>query len=198
MRASFLPFALFALSALGCAPDIGDSCETSIDCSQTGERLCDVSQSAHGGYCTVFDCEPNDCPDEADCVLFGASPSSSSECLNTSGNNPSQRSFCMKQCDNNADCRTKDGYICMIPLDPAINLEGNGQRKVCMLPQSGDTVPKDRPGEVCMGENPPSGGAGTGGMGGTAGSGGSGGSGGMSGGGEAGDGGQGGESGAGG
>ena len=198
MRVSLLPVALFALFALGCAPDIGDSCETSIDCSQTGERLCDVSQAAHGGYCTVFDCEPNDCPDEADCVLFGASPSSVGGCENVSGNNPSQRSFCMKQCDNNSDCRTDDGYICMIPLEPAINLEGNGQRKVCMLPQSGRPVTDvdgDRPGGVCMGENPPSGGAGAGGTGGT---GGSGGSGGTSGAGDAGDGGQGGESGAGG
>jgi len=191
MRGSLLPFALFALSALGCAPDIGDSCETSIDCSQTGERLCDVSQSAHGGYCTVFDCEPNDCPDEAACVLFWASPSSVDACENTSGTNPSQRSFCMKKCEDTADCRNKDGYICMIPLDPAENLD-NGIGKVCMLPQSSATLDKvdpDRPGGVCMGENPPSGAGGAGGTGG---------SGGMSGGGDAGDGGQGGESGAGG
>jgi len=178
MRASLPSFALAALLSLGCAPDIGDSCETSVDCSQTADRLCDVSQAAHGGYCTVFDCEPGECPEDSACVLFGASPSPSSECENTSGTNPSARSFCMKRCDNLSDCRHKDGYTCMVPLSPAENLDGG---KVCMLPQSGIQVPADRPGGVCMGMNPPSGGAGAGGAGGTGGAGGMGGDGGQGG-----------------
>ena len=68
-----VPVFVVALAALsfGCAPQIGDECETSVDCSQGGERLCDITQP--GGYCTVFNCEPNSCPeDESLCVQFGA------------------------------------------------------------------------------------------------------------------------------
>jgi len=43
-----LGIALTALVALGCQPEIGDSCHTSVDCSQSGNRLCDVTQP--GGY----------------------------------------------------------------------------------------------------------------------------------------------------
>jgi len=124
-----------------------------------------VSQAAHGGYCTVFDCEPGECPDEAVCVLFGESPSSVLACQNESGTNPSQRSFCMKKCEDLADCRHKDGYTCMVPASPAENLD-NGQGKVCMLPQSGTPVPADRPGDVCVGMNPSGGAGGAGGTGG--------------------------------
>jgi hypothetical protein len=126
-----------------------------------------VSQRDHGGYCTVFDCEPGSCPDEAACVLFGLSPSTAPECRNESGNNPPQRSFCMKKCDNSSDCRTEDGYVCEAPDGlAASNVDRSG--KVCMLPQSGASVPVDRPGDVCTGVIGSSGGTGgTGGDGGT-------------------------------
>src|SRR5687768_17386078 len=62
------PMALLA-AATGCAPEIGDDCTTSIDCSQLGDRLCDTSQP--DGYCTIFNCEPDQCPEEAVCIAFG-------------------------------------------------------------------------------------------------------------------------------
>ncbi|MFW5740185.1 MAG: hypothetical protein ACOC1F_07450, partial [Myxococcota bacterium] len=71
-RSSFLP--LLSLSAclatwmLGCNPKIGDDCTNSTDCSVSGDRLCDTTQP--GGYCTVFNCEPDMCPEEAQCVAF--------------------------------------------------------------------------------------------------------------------------------
>ncbi len=139
-----------------------------------------MSQREHGGYCTVFDCEPNKCPDEAACVVFGASPSSVDMCENSSGTNPSQRSFCMKKCDSSSDCRTADGYFCLQPEGTAVNVDGTG--KVCMLPQSELELPEDRPGDVCVGVSGQGGSAGTGGTAGT-GAGGEGGEAGMSGGG---------------
>ena len=77
--------ALVMLSALslGCAPGIGDECETSVDCSQGGERLCDITQP--GGYCTIFNCEPGDCPDDSVCIVFGAQPSARPECDQSDG-----------------------------------------------------------------------------------------------------------------
>ncbi|HMR78024.1 MAG TPA: hypothetical protein PKD61_23100, partial [Polyangiaceae bacterium] len=52
----------------GCKPEIGDECSVSTDCSNAGERLCDTTLP--GGYCTIFNCEPGTCPDEAGCVAF--------------------------------------------------------------------------------------------------------------------------------
>ena len=37
-----------ALCAVGCGHDIGDECQTSIDCDPNGTRSCDLSQP--GGY----------------------------------------------------------------------------------------------------------------------------------------------------
>ena len=47
VRSSFVSFLLFgsvALSAAACAPEIGDDCASSVDCSPQGDRLCDVTQ----------------------------------------------------------------------------------------------------------------------------------------------------------
>src|SRR5690348_74537 len=57
LRADLFRFAgalAAALIAVGCLPKIGDHCTTSLDCSQTGQRLCDTTQP--DGYCTVFNC----------------------------------------------------------------------------------------------------------------------------------------------
>ena len=67
-RRHFLTMALFA-TVLGCSPKIGDECATALDCSALGDRLCDTTQP--GGYCTIFNCEPDTCPEEAACVAFG-------------------------------------------------------------------------------------------------------------------------------
>src|SRR5258705_13828561 len=58
--------AIAASLAVGCSPKIGDKCSVSTDCSVQGDRLCDPTQP--GGYCTVFNCEPDRCPDESVCV----------------------------------------------------------------------------------------------------------------------------------
>ena len=59
--------ALALAPVLGCTPNIGNKCSLSTDCSQLGDRLCDTTQP--GGYCTVFNCEPDQCPN-AICVAF--------------------------------------------------------------------------------------------------------------------------------
>src|SRR6266849_6272350 len=93
----------FALAA-GCSPKIGDKCSVSTDCSVQGDRLCDPTQP--GGYCTIFNCEPNRCPDEAVCVAFNE-PTCSSSALSRRF----QRTFCMLVCESNEDCR--GGYLCV-------------------------------------------------------------------------------------
>jgi hypothetical protein len=132
---------ILALSLAACRPEIGDPCETSTDCSPTGDRLCDVTQEAHGGYCTIFNCEPNECPEEAVCVKFGDARSPVEGCDDPLGAGPYARTFCMKTCGENNDCRENDGYKCLRPEEAwrASNLDGN--EKVCGIPPEGDPVP---------------------------------------------------------
>lgn len=94
------PAALFAvgLALVGCAPEIGDDCHSSLDCSAQGTRLCDRTQP--GGYCTIGGCEKGSCPEEAVCVKFRANV----ERLAVS--------YCMLKCDDSGDCRDDDGYKC--------------------------------------------------------------------------------------
>jgi hypothetical protein len=148
-----------SLAVLGCAPAIGDPCSTSTDCSQTGDRLCDISQP--GGYCTMFDCEPGGsnaatkCPDEAACIAFAAEPSAVPGCENRLGATPYERSFCMKKCDNQNDCRKDAGYICvdLAVLGPAwVDLDG--PTKVCTQPYSAVRLPENRDAGVCTETSP--------------------------------------------
>src|SRR3954468_14654466 len=67
-RLRLAAFALVALSA--CTPSIGDKCVLSTDCSSRGDRQCDTSQP--DGYCTIFNCNGDGCPDKAACVLFNS------------------------------------------------------------------------------------------------------------------------------
>jgi hypothetical protein len=122
MRRSFLPFVALLALALGafaaCTPSIGDKCVLSTDCSVNGDRLCDTSQP--GGYCTVFNCVGDGCPDKAACVLFNAGiPGCGYN--DRSGPNGSRvgRSFCVQQCNSTSDCR--DGYVCADPRRPPWN-----------------------------------------------------------------------------
>lgn len=122
---------------LACAPKIGDNCTSSTDCSQNGDRLCDTTQP--GGYCTVFNCEPDTCPEEAQCIAFD-------QRLDPACSDPQswarfERTFCMRRCDNDGDCRS--GYVCFdMSAQPnpwgatVVDLNPTG-RKVCISPSSG-------------------------------------------------------------
>src|SRR6188474_1083103 len=94
---------ILLLAATGCAPEIGDECTTSIDCSQQGDRLCDTTQP--GGYCTIFNCEPDTCPeDDGVCVAFD--PELDPACRVTDDGRWArfERTFCMAECEDNDDC----------------------------------------------------------------------------------------------
>lgn len=84
-----------ALFLFACAAEIGDECTTSTDCSPDGNRICDFAQT--GGYCTIKNCSPDSCPDDALCVRFGDEPRF-------------ERSYCMAACSGGSDCR--DDYSC--------------------------------------------------------------------------------------
>jgi hypothetical protein len=60
--------ALVTLLAVACSHQIGDGCQTSVDCDPSGTRSCDLSQP--GGYCTIQDCDETTCPSEATCVRY--------------------------------------------------------------------------------------------------------------------------------
>ena len=131
----FLLPLLLAGSILGCNPKIGDDCSTSTDCSISGDRLCDTTQP--GGYCTIFNCEPDTCPEESQCIAFDTEldPACADQRWARF-----ERTFCMRRCKDNGDCRS--GYVCfnmnstpnpwgarVADLDP----EGT---KVCIAPWS--------------------------------------------------------------
>lgn len=82
--------------ASACAPQLGDECETALECSANGTRTCDVSQP--GGYCTIASCEPESCGDEGYCVRF--KPDEPRLSID----------WCMAKCSDNGDCRS--GYAC--------------------------------------------------------------------------------------
>lgn len=97
MKPALLLSLVVAATSLGCAPAIGDSCESSVDCSVSGDRICDIASP--GGYCTVGGCDPDTCPDDAICVEFRFDP------------NRTAVTYCMQACDSGGDCR--DDYACM-------------------------------------------------------------------------------------
>src|SRR5688572_16889660 len=142
-------FSLFAL--LGCQPGIGDECQTSADCGASNDRLCDITQP--GGYCTIFNCEPGTCPEDSTCVLFSADRSTVTGCEDAYGTSPFQRSFCMKTCESEADCRSR--YSCL-DVGAADNPWGaividRGPSRICIVPYSSGPIPDERPAEICTG-----------------------------------------------
>jgi hypothetical protein len=151
-------YTLLALAALavatGCSPKIGDKCTVSTDCSATGDRLCDITQP--DGYCTIFNCEPDSCPDDAACINFGTSLSlnAAAACTVSQGESPYQRSFCLAGCESDSDCRAD--YSCVEP-------ESIGGRKadmfrsnkVCAVPEATDPVKAlmGNSSQVCLGSD---------------------------------------------
>lgn len=93
-----LSLLLAAASAVGCAPAIGDECETALDCSSQGSRQCDRTQP--GGYCTIVGCERGTCPEDSVCVKFRPSLERIAA------------TYCMASCEHNNDCRDDEGYKC--------------------------------------------------------------------------------------
>jgi hypothetical protein len=156
---------LCAVIAAGCQPEIGDACHVSDDCSQQGDRLCDTTQP--GGYCTKFNCEPGSCPGEAACVAFTRASLQSSACDNSPTALAGKRTFCMRRCKKDGDCRS--GYECGNVGEPgnpwgaAIVDEGSSGGRVCIVPVQ--TVALDGAEDaVCFGKGEPMpGGAGAGG-----------------------------------
>ena len=142
-----LLLALGALGAFGCKPKIGEDCAISTDCSLSGDRLCDITQP--GGYCTVFNCEPGQCPDEAACTAF-----SEGTCSTSSVSTRLRRTFCMKTCEDDGDCR--GGYRCLdTTKDPARTVVDINppNRRICAVPTPPlppDTPPSQRDPATCF------------------------------------------------
>ncbi len=86
-----------AISA--CVPKIGDKCRSSGECDR--DQVCDTTIT--GGYCTIFDCEENSCPNDAVCVDFG------------------DTTACMRRCDGNRGCpdrRDNVNIVCRDDIGP--------------------------------------------------------------------------------
>ena len=132
---------LAGLGVAGCTPSLGDKCSLSTDCSVRGDRVCDTSQP--NGYCTLFNCTSNSCPNNAACVEFNASVPG---CSYDDYRSPSRtgRTFCMAACGSDSDCRLSDGYVCRDPSSSpwaAVVLDSNPARRVCVVsPTSGAAV----------------------------------------------------------
>jgi hypothetical protein len=132
-RAQVLAALLLPLAAAGCTPEIGDKCVLSTDCSTQGTLLCDTTQP--GGYCTQLNCTNGSCPNNAVCVEF---QSSVPGCGYDDYQSPSRtgRTFCMKHCDENSNCRQSEGYICSDPTSAPWNaaiLDNNQAQSVCIV-----------------------------------------------------------------
>ncbi len=145
--------ALFAFLT-ACTPSIGDKCVLSTDCSLRGDRLCDTSQP--GGYCTIFNCRGNLCPDKAVCAEFDQSVQG---CM-YNDRTPSRtgRTFCMALCASSSDCRA--GYVCAdiksAPWNARV-LDDNQSQMVCIPPpdQATSGTPDDPNAPVCRAAAPP-------------------------------------------
>jgi hypothetical protein len=137
--------------AVGCSPKIGDKCTVSTDCSAAGDRLCDITEP--GGYCTIFNCEPDSCPDDAACIDFGTmlSVGPVAGCTVSQGDSPYQRSFCMASCTSDSDCR--GGYKCLeASAIGGVEVDYNRSNPVCAVPRDGSTPMLDAGNnEVCLG-----------------------------------------------
>jgi hypothetical protein len=147
------------LVMLGCQPEIGDACNLHTDCSSSGDRLCDPTMK--GGYCTIFNCEPGGCPEEAVCVAYQTVASTEAECRDPASGARLVRTFCMRSCSSDGDCRS--GYSCIDlsdgnPWGAEVVETGSRTRKICTIPASIPTDPAEpgdpdrRETEVC---NPP-------------------------------------------
>jgi hypothetical protein len=120
-----------ALALFACQPEVGDACSNASDCSVQGERTCDTTLP--GGYCTLFGCSADSCPDEAACIGYQSLVSIAPECANLQMRPRLQRSACMLSCKRDGDCRS--GYFCVDMAQPnpwgARLIDRSGSAKVC-------------------------------------------------------------------
>jgi hypothetical protein len=116
------------MAGFGCKPKIGEDCASSVDCSISADRICDVTQP--GGYCTVFNCEPNGCPAEAACVAF-----TEGTCSTAAVSTRFRRTFCMRTCEDDSDCRG-GSYRCLdISRDQSRRIVDRDQgKRICAVP----------------------------------------------------------------
>ena len=116
MRRALLLLLMLAGLLCSCTPGIGSGCIQSTDCSPTGQLLCDTSQP--GGYCTVFNCQPDRCPSGSTCVITNISPL---DCPYDDRHAPSRfsRRLCLQLCNQDSDCRNGNipPYVCVNPAD---------------------------------------------------------------------------------
>ncbi len=122
-----------ALVLAGCTPHIGDRCTLNTDCSIQNDRICDNAQP--NGYCTIFGCGPNQCPDNAACVLLYSTVPG---CPYDGYSSPSRtaRTMCLANCFTDSDCRNGEGYVCRDPTQPPIDgvvIDDNQAKKVCVV-----------------------------------------------------------------
>jgi hypothetical protein len=153
-RGRAILLAICTFGATGCAKEIGDACTVNADCNgSTSDRICDTTQPS--GYCTVFSCSRGTCPSEARCVAYGTSIPG---CGYDDRRLPrTARSFCLKECEGNSDCR--DGYVCEDPTKAPWNavVLDDGRPRVCVVAASFEfdnvktpTAPRDPDAGVCL------------------------------------------------
>ena len=126
LKVAFVSIGLLALVA--CGNRIGDDCFRSLDCSSSGDRICDTTSP--NGYCTVFGCDVGTCPEESVCVRFFSASQNNRTCdpktedvstddcsfdefctlrgLCTLRN--AEIRYCMEICEDNDECREE--YEC--------------------------------------------------------------------------------------
>jgi hypothetical protein len=125
--------AALALVLSACQPEIGDSCSNASDCSVQDQRTCDTTFP--GGYCTVFACAADSCPEESTCIGFQSVVSIAPECSEIGTRPRFQRTACMRSCSRNGDCRS--GYVCvdLAATNPwgALVIDTAGSGRVCTL-----------------------------------------------------------------
>jgi hypothetical protein len=131
-RGNFAALIFSLLLSVGCGRGIGDACETSLRCSASGTRLCDMTQP--GGYCTLAACQPGNCPSESVCVTFYQNTS-----MPDADRNRLSANYCMRKCDDASDCRDDEGYDCVtgsqfgIGADGEAMAEGDSDQKFCAV-----------------------------------------------------------------
>jgi hypothetical protein len=153
-RSALAVGALLCSALAACQPKIGDDCKVSSECGAgTVTRVCDTTLP--GGYCTIYNCEPGSCPSEAICVAFHRTPSAAPPCAQSQASTRLARSFCLRRCQNDSDCR--GGYTCLDlhlaqnPQNAAVLESAGTDGHACVPPYSGPPLSPDTNPGVCEG-----------------------------------------------